>query len=277
MNENNGGATRFSAFVSGFLVALLAALLSPYIQYIPKACLAAILCTAALRLIDVPQVLFCIKATSSDALVFVVTLFSCVFLSLSLAFYVGISLSIFLYLRKASTPSLEEFVYHETTEEFLPESEGKIVRHQHIRIVNVEGELFFGSTDLFQGTLRAIANDSSRPSVIIVRIKHVHDVDATTAIALRQLKSYLLQKNTHLIICSVPKQVISLLEKTDLLNYLGKDNIIALDEHHPKVSLQLAWKRAHVLLGTATQAPSEAMPIDLENPLFVEGVAKGSA
>ena len=269
INENNGGATRISAFISGSLVALLAIILSPYIQYIPKACLAAILCTAALRLVNASQIIFCLKATNSDALVFIVTLLSCVFLSLSLAFYIGIALSIFLYLRKASTPRLEEFVYHESSQEFWPEEEGKIVRHPHIRIVNVEGELFFGSTDLFQGTLRAIADDDTRTSVIIVRIKHVHDVDATTAIALKQLKSYLLQRDRHLIICSVPKQVISLLEKTNLVTYLEKDNIIALDEHHPKTSLQLAWKRALVLLGPTAQSSPDANQIDLEKPATV--------
>jgi SulP family sulfate permease len=162
---------------------------------------------------------------------------------------------------------LEEFVYHESTEEFWPEKEGKNFPHPHIRIVNVEGELFFGSTDLFQGTLRAIADDDTRTSAIIVRIKHVHDVDATTAIALKQLKSYLLQRNRHLIICSVPKQVISLLEKTNLITYLGKDNIIALDEHHPKVSLKLAWKRALLLLGSPLETATNTDPNSVTQPL----------
>lgn len=260
LNVQCGGKTSLSTLFSALIVILLVIVLFPYIQYIPKACLAAILCTAALRLFDRPQIFLCLKATRSDALVFIATLLSCVFLTLSLAFYVGIVLSIMLYLRKASTPSLEELVYHEESEIFFPEKEGTIPRHPQIRIVNVEGELFFGATDLFQGTLRAIADDDTKPSVIIVRLKHVHDVDATTAVALKQLKSYLLQKQRHLIICSVPKQILHLLEKTDLVDHLGLDNIIPLDEHHPKTSFRLAWKRALSLVSTPPQGDS------LDNP-----------
>lgn len=246
INHTCGARSKCSALFSSIFIAAFIFFFSPYIQYIPKPCIAAILCSAAIKLIDLSHILFCIRATKADSLVFLVTVISCLFLQLSLAFYVGIALSILLYLQKASVPIVEEFVYDEENAIFCPKKHASFPPDPHIRIVNVEGELFFGSTDLFQGTLRAFA-DTDVSSVILIRLKHVHDVDATLAVGLKQLKMYLLAHKRHLVICNVPAPVMELLQRTGLTSFLEEENIIPHDPHHSKNSLQRAWKRAEYL------------------------------
>lgn len=244
LNVENHAATRFAAFFSSVFVAAMVFLLAGAIKYVPIAALAALLLTTAIRLVDKKQIALCWKSTHSDAFVFSMTFLSCIVFSLPVAFYIGVALSIILYLRKAAVPRVVEYTYNEETDDFrpLPEEEQKIPRM--IRIINVEGELFFGSVDIFQYALRAMAEDDSSTKVFILRLKHVHDVDATTALGLKQLKDYLQRGKRELVVCNIPEHVMKLLRNANLREYLGEENLIPHYDNEPHASLRRAMEQA---------------------------------
>jgi SulP family sulfate permease len=248
LNVESGAKTRFSALYSSIIVALIVLWLGPVVTYVPTASLAALLIATAIRIINPSHIRLCWSATRSDALVLSVTFLSCIFFSLPLAFYMGVALSLTLYLQKAATPRVVEYVYRESTGEIRQSTEEEKKLPFAIRMINVEGELFFGAMDLFQYTLRAIAEDDLTTKVIILRLKHVHDLDATTALTLRQLKDYLRQSGRHLIVCSVPPHVLELLENVHLVEYLGRDNVVLFDNTDPHAWLERALSRARYLL-----------------------------
>lgn len=248
LNYESGAKTRFAAVFSGLIVWMMAWFLWPLMQYIPLATLAAILLATCLRMVDVKQLKLCLRTTHSDELVLVVTFLSCVFLSLQVAFYIGIMLSIVLYLRKAATPRVMEYVYDPVAYELKPVSNNVNNGHRPVRIINVEGELFFGAADLFQFALREIAEDDTSTKVIILRLKHVRDLDASAALALKQLHDYLRKYNRHLIVASFPKHVYEVLESSGLTKMLGKNNLIPFDEAAPYLSVERALARAQVLI-----------------------------
>ena len=248
INVEGGAATRFSAFFSGCFVAAIFWSLGPVITFVPRSSLAALLIVTAARLIDMTQMRFCWRATKSDAAVLAITYLSCLFFSLPLAFYIGIASSIILYLQKASAPRVVECIYDEATGEIHRALEDEKKTPRAIRVINVEGELFFGATDLFQQTLRAIAQDDKTTKVIVLRLKHVHDLDATAALALRQLKDYLRQNGCHLVVYSIPSHVYELLENSHLVEHLGRENVILFDPVDPHSSLTRSLSRARSLL-----------------------------
>jgi sulfate permease, SulP family len=168
----------------------------------------------------------------------------------------GIAFSIILYLKKASTPRVVEYIYEESTGEIHLAQENEKREPRTVRVINVEGELFFGSMDLFQQTLRAITEDDETTKVIILRLKHVHDLDATAALALRQLKDYLGQSGRHLIVYSIPAHVYELLENVHLIEHLGKENVILFDPEDPHASLTRSFARAQSLLVAEEQGPA---------------------
>ena len=248
LNVETGAQTRFAAFFSGGIVAICASAFGPAFAYVPHASLAALLILTAWRLIDIPHIQFCWRATKSDALVLTITFCSCIFFSLPLALYMGVALSIILYLRKASMPRVGEYVYEEMTGEIHPAHDEEKKLPRAIRLINVEGELFFGAMDLFQYTLRAIAEDDVTTKVIMLRLKHVHDLDATTALALRQLKDYLNASGRSLIVYGVPSHVLELLENVHLIEHLGRENVITCDAKAPHTALERSLTRARTML-----------------------------
>lgn len=257
VNISSGANTRLSAVLSGGVVALFVGVFGSLLHYIPTASLAALLLATALRMIDWRQVLLCWRATRADAVVLLITISSCIFLSLPVAFYIGVILSIILYLQKAASPRVVEYVYHEETGELRQAREDEKKEPRPFRIINVEGELFFGAVDLFQHTLRATAEDDVATKGIILRLKHVHDLDASTALALKQLKEYLNKSGQFLILYGIPHHVWELLQNTRLVEHLGGENLIPFEEKAPQTALPRAIARARQLLADIVPAEEQ--------------------
>lgn len=248
-NYESGAKTRFAAIFSAAFVAVFVAFFGEWIQYIPLSSLSALIVATALGVVDRRQLALCLRSTHSDAFVLITTFLSCIFFSLHIAFYIGVMMSIVLYLRKAAMPQVVEYGYNDETEELRPllESERSIKRK--IRIINIEGELFFGAADLFQSALKAIAEDDEETKVFVMRLKHVRDFDATATAALKQLYDYLRKSGRYLVVASIPHSVWEVLEKSKLVQYIGRDNLYLFDEQNPQVSIEKALSRAWRLAG----------------------------
>lgn len=249
VNFESGGKTRFAAVFSAIFVAIAVAFFGPLIQYIPLCVLAALIVATAMRVVDKKQLALCLRATHSDAFVLLTTFLCCVFFSLHIAFYIGVGLSIVLYLRKAASPEVIEYSYDEEAEELKPMLPSEKALKKKIRIINIEGELFFGAVDIFQSALKAIAEDDDATRVFVIRLKHVRDLDATAATALKQLYEYLRKNGKFLVVTSIPPQVWKVLENSELIDYIGKDNLFLYDEQNPHRSIELALERAWKLAG----------------------------
>jgi SulP family sulfate permease len=149
VNYQSGAATQMSSMMSSVVVLGVLAFVTPVFNFIPVAALAAHLIRVGFKMISRHQIRIACRSTPSDLVVFVVTLGSCLFLKLDTAIYVGIGVSLALFLRKTSTPTLVEYAINETGT--LAELRDPRERpHPEISIIHVEGELFFGAADLFQ-------------------------------------------------------------------------------------------------------------------------------
>src|SRR5690606_34548626 len=89
-------------------------LFAPYANYIPIPALAAMLIFIAARMLNRDQIAIAVKSTRSDAVVFVATFLSTLFLRLDTAIYVGVGVSLVLFLRKAALPHLVEYGFTES-------------------------------------------------------------------------------------------------------------------------------------------------------------------
>lgn len=247
-----GSQTRFAAIFNAIFVALILFILGFFITRIPLAALAALLLFTAFKIVNMKQLLVCLKATNSDASVLWVTLLSCLFFSLDIGFYIGVVLSITLYLKKAALPQLMEYDIEQTGE--LKNLHGSMVDEQRvIRIIKVEGELFFGAADLFQTTLKTIAEDDTSTRVIILQLKNARDMDATACLAIQQLHEYLKGSGRYLIACGMTLEVWEVFSSSGLIEQLGKENLFAFDENHPHLHMLKALSQAKVLAALSSK------------------------
>ena len=247
LSYENGAKTRLAAVFNSLFVCLILVAFGFLIRHLPIAAFSALLIVSAANIVNFKQLFLCLKATRSDSLVLILTLLACLFFSLDIAFYIGVVMSITLYLKKAAIPQLVEFT--------LDESGGLHSvdhRQQHeprkIRLIKVEGELFFGAADLFQNTLKSITEDDTTTRVIILQLKNARDIDATSCLALQQLYHYLTGSGRHLIGCGITHQMWDVLSDSGIVELIGKSNLFIFEEKQPHLSVQKAFLLASEIL-----------------------------
>ena len=245
LNAQSGGTSGVSSILSGLICAAGAFFIGPLTGYIPKSALAALVIVVALSLIDFRRIKIALKSTKSDVVVLVTTFIAAMLTPLDFAIFLGVAVSIALFLHKVSTPRLVEYTFNE--EGNLGESKEK--RHDpHIAIIHVEGELFFGAADLFRDELRRIV---AQPDLraLILRMRNAHHLDATSILALEELIVSMQRSKRFLILSGASRDVYVIMRNTGVLETLGRENFFMASPSNPNLATRNALKRAQVLLG----------------------------
>lgn len=245
LNFESGARTGVASILSGLVCALGAFTLGPFTAYIPKAALAATVIWVAISLIDPRLIRIALNSTRSDAVVLIGTFVLALLTPLDFAIFAGVAISIALFLRKASSPSLVEYSFNE--EGVLAELEEKR-SNPHISIIHVEGELFFGAADLFREEIRRVCNDPSLKALVL-RMRNARHLDATSAMALEELTLFLKSSGRHLLISGATKEVYRILRDTRILETIGRDNFFLGSVRNPNLATRNALKRAQELIG----------------------------
>jgi SulP family sulfate permease len=245
VNYQSGAKTQMSSMLSSAVVLVALTFITPVFNFIPIAALAAHLIRIGFKMINWHQIRISCRSTPSDLVVFVVTLGSCLFLRLDTAIYVGIGVSLTLFLRKTSTPTLVEYAINESGNLVAIDDPAQR-QHPEISIIHVEGELFFGAADLFQEQVRSLA-DNQNIRVFILRMKNARHLDASTVMAMEYLHDYLQKTGRYLLISGSSPDVTRVLENSGLLQQIGRENIFPA-EVNPTIATRNALKRAKELL-----------------------------
>jgi len=248
LNFQSGARTPLSSFFNGVFCLIGALTLGQLVGFIPRASLAVLIICVAISLISQRNIRICLSATGSDALVFLFTLAATLLVPLHVAIFTGVGMSVVLYLRKASQPMLVEYEFNQ--EGNLAEAQKSGVRQNPaVSIVHVEGELFFGSADLFRTQIQRTCADPNL-RIIILRLKNARHLDATCVIAIEELVHLLRRDGRELLISGVQKDIYRVLRDSGLIDVIGKDNTFPASPSNPNLATRNALKRAQELLGT---------------------------
>lgn len=248
LNFSSGAVSPLASIISGLFCLSGLLLLGGFMGYVPKAVLAMLVVCIASSLINIHHIRISLFATSQDAAVLITTFVAALLMPLNVAIFLGVAISIMLYLRAASRPFLTEYEFSEAGE--LREAGEKRERPiPAISIVHVEGDLFFGAAELFRTQIQKTSLDPDL-SVIILRLKNARHLDATSVVALEELVQFLRKLDRHVIISGATKDVYRVLKNAGSVDVIGRDNIFLNNPRNPNLSTRHALKRAQELLGT---------------------------
>ncbi len=245
LNYASGAKSPISSMTSGAILVAGALLLGPIIGYIPKAALAALVILVGISLIRPNTIKALVKATRSDCTTFLITFLSGLVFPLDTAIYAGVAVSVLLFLKKASIPDLVEYGFNERGELTEKREDEKAAA---ISIMHVEGDLFFGSTDVFEEQLRQLV---SVPEIkaIILRLKNARHLDATGALAIGDFSKQATKRNVKVIVSGAMPEIMKVLTNTEVLDTLGPENVFAHTPENVTLSTRNALMRAQEVLG----------------------------
>ena len=186
-------------------------------------------------------------------MVLFVTFVAALLLPLHIAIFVGVVISVSLFLRKAARPELVEYTLDD--QGTLLELAHSKKRLPQISIVHVEGDIFFGAADMFRRQVARIAEDPSL-AVVVLRMRNARNLDATSVCALEELIRFIREKGRHIIISGASREVFRILQRSGVLTLLqegcgkSESNIFLIEPKNPNMSTRKALMRAQAVLGT---------------------------
>ena len=223
LNERVGARTRLSGIVTGVLLLVVLVSLGSILNHTPVACLAGSMFIVAYDLVDVPRIRQVVKASRADGLAFLVTLIGTWVLSLDQAIYVGVGISVILFLRRARLLRIVELV---------PDAAGTLQERpsgpqlgdrpcRGICVLNVEGALFFGAATELRDALAKIGKERDFDA-LVVRLKRAQGLDVTSATVLADAAVSLQAAHRRLILVGLSRPDMRLLERSGLADRIGR-------------------------------------------------------
>jgi len=222
VNFMAGARTRMAGVLTGLLTLTVVMLLAPLARHIPIAALAGILLIIAWNMIDKHGIALSLRATRADRAVLLATFAATLLLDLEKAVFVGVLLSIALFLRKVSHPQVIRLDNCDSPElASLPT--GPCCRN--IAVYQIEGALFFGAVDELESRLYEYEDFGHH--VVILHLKHVHHLDATGVHAFTIFLKRCRKKGVVLILAGARPGVRKVLADSGLAAALGPERLVA--------------------------------------------------
>ncbi|OZU87655.1 sodium-independent anion transporter [Virgibacillus indicus] len=223
-NIKSGAISPFSGIFQGFFVLLTLLLFAPYASHIPLASMAPILMIVAFNMSEYKSFLHMLKLKSSDSLVLMTTFLLTVFVNLTVAVQIGLLLAMVSFIKRMSEVLEVEKVIPAMSKEKseLSESEDFGVKCPQLAFFTVEGPLFFGAADKFESMITRSIN--KRPSVLVLKMKHVSLIDATGGANLRSLLRDFKKMGGITLIAELNDEVSRMFKTSGLYDEIGTEN-----------------------------------------------------
>ena len=224
VNLNSGGKTKAAGVIEGVAALLVLLVLGKLVAWIPISALAGILIVVGFRMVDKKSInLLKHKSTFFDFFVIIAVVISALCMDLIIAAGVGIGMAILLFLREQMRSSvirrkvLGNQIFskkHRLTSELTVLEE----KGSHTIIIELQGQLFFGTTDqLFTQLEPFLANSK----FALLDMRRVQSVDYTAVHMLEQIHARIKEKDGFLIITSIPLSLPTGQNVKEYLQFLG--------------------------------------------------------
>ena len=252
-NITNGGRTPVAGVVHAVVLLLIFIFLMPLINYVPMACLAAVLVVVSYNMSGWCTIVGLFKAPKSDISVMAVTFLLTVVFDLTIAIEIGLLLAVVLFLRRVMENTSIK-VYSEQ----LDVAEGTDLDASHHEVLNVlpgvevyeiDGPFFFGVATKFDEMMRTTL--AEKPKVRIVRMRKVPFIDSTALHNLEILIKSSQSEGIHIVLSGVRENV------RETLIHAGIDRLVGADHICPHISVAIEMaNRIVAAKGTPERQPS---------------------
>jgi len=228
LNEQAGARSRAAGVLAGLAMIIVLLSLGAVLDHTPIASLAGLLVLIAWDLVDVPRIRRTLKTSFGDGLAFVATLIGTWALTLDQAIYLGVAVSVVMFLRKARLLAVRELVVdehgrmmeHALGQPLPPE----VHRCNSIRILHAEGSLFFGSAGELRRALD-IVMAAPELKVLILRVKRATNLDLSVAEELIAIAQLLRSRGQHLLLVGMSPDVMEVVSRSGAGAVIGEANL----------------------------------------------------
>ena len=233
VNFESGARTPLSAILAALFLMVIVLLVGPLISYLPYAAMAGIILIVAYNLIDFQSIKKTFTYSKSESVIFTATFLSTLLFELEFAIYLGVLLSLMLFIAKTSAPEVHTLAFGSPPGEDIRKLQSirktPLVQCPQLKIIRIDMSIYFGSINHIQRQISQIV-DNQRIYHILIVASGVNFIDLAGIEGLliehRRLKAL----NGNLYLVDVKSSTYEFMEKVNFVNEIGRENFFESKE-----------------------------------------------
>ena len=225
LNYAAGAVTPLSAVFAALLLVIIVLLVAPLAAHLPIAAMAAVLLVVAWRLIDFHHIKSILTTSKRETSVLLTTFFATLFVELEFAIYVGVMLSLIIYLMRTSQPALVARVPDPNTLTRHLVTDPKLPECPQLKIVRLDGSLYFGAVDHVQEQLHHLSENNPQQNHLLIIGNGINFVDIAGAELLVHESKRRSARGGGLYLAKVKEEACKILRRGGFNDRLGRENI----------------------------------------------------
>jgi len=225
-----GARTPLAAALSAVFLLLIALLAAPWAAYLPVAAVAAILFIVAWGLVDFRGIAEILRHHPGERAVLLLTFFGTL-VDLEKGLFLGIVVSLLLYLHRTSQPAIQEQVpiaaeLGNPRRKFADVQPGQAVCPQ-LAILRLQGSLYFGAVEHVRRRLQAVDESSPDRKWVMLVVQGMNFVDLAGAHLLQQEARRRRALGGGLMLVALQPAARQMLERAGYIAEEGTERIVA--------------------------------------------------
>ncbi len=228
--EMSGGRTQMVNVYMGICVAVLLLFFTKFFAYIPLASLGAVVFTIGMHLFDVPKLRHIWRSRRTEGLVALVALGGVALFGVQYGVAIAVITSVLDRMRRQYRPT-DDILLRD--QKLAGWAEDRIDSHHKHRssppgvlVYRFSGSIFFENANYFAQRLTRAIHDAKKPvHYLILDAGAINDLDYTAAEVLKHLCMKCSADDIKLVLAHVPPELERLLDKFNLTDIIGRQNI----------------------------------------------------
>ena len=227
VNYSSGARTPLSAILAALFLMLIVLLVAPLFSYLPLAAMAGIILLVAYNLIDFQSIKKTFRYSKSESVIFSATFLATLLFELEFAIYLGVLLSLMLFIAKTSTPDVHTLAFANEPSEDIRKLQSirktPLTQCPQLKIIRIDMSIYFGSINHIQKQISRIV-DNQKINHILIVASGVNFIDLAGIEGLlienRRLKSL----NGGLYFVDLNTFTFDFMQKVNFINEIGQEN-----------------------------------------------------
>ncbi|MCG6948026.1 MAG: STAS domain-containing protein [Acidobacteria bacterium] len=226
VNLQAGGKTGLSSVITSFTVVIVLLFFTPLLYHLPQAVLASVIMMAVIGLVNVTGFVHAWKAKRYDGIISVTSFVATLAFAphLDKGIMIGVVLSVAVFLYKSMRPTVISLSRHEDDSLRAAQTHG-LEECRFMDVVRFDGPLFFANASYLEDKINERMQAKQDLRHIIIVSNAISDIDASGEETLSLLVDRVRTAGVDISFSGVNESVMDVLERTFLIERIGRDHI----------------------------------------------------